>query len=217
MTDLTFNCPSCNQHLKAPSDMAGSVISCPSCAKNMKVPVRFPIIIRSSTNSLYAKYIWRAIGWIIGFILVNTATWFLNTLHEPHVGKAIGFLWVIFVLLFFFSLVRLWLDYRRIKNTEYRIFPNKIEMTSYLFRFLGVHNNVVNLAQLRQIQATSNSYLDLWFFKCGSVTLTVSGDVADFEVTNVYLPDQVRRQIEEIAFGETDVEPSTALSPGVDD
>ena len=236
MKDFAFNCPWCDQHLEAPLDMAGEVISCPSCEREIKVPAlaasprsrtprmsksapapRFPIIIRSSTRALYAKYMWRAIGWTFGLILVIAATCLLNVLKEPGVGKVIAWLWGIFLVLFSFSLIRLWFDYRRIKHTEYRIFRNKIETTSYLFRFLGVYNNVVNLAQLRQIQASVNSYFDLWFFKCGKVTLTVSGDVSDFKVKNVYRPGQVRRQIEEIAFGKDNVQQGVGSAPEVDD
>lgn len=225
MSDLAFSCPQCNQHFNAPLDMAGQVIACPSCQKEMRVPapaqahrspmsqtqqltpqLRFPIIIRSSTRALYAKYVWRAIEWTFGLILVIAATWYLDTLGEPRVGEIIALAWGIFFVLLSFSLVRLWLEYRRIEHTEYRIFPNKIEVSSYLFQFMGAYNNVVNLAQLRQIQANRNSLLDLWFFGCGKVTLTVSGDISDFELSNIHMPEIVRRQIEEIAFGKSGTE-----------
>jgi hypothetical protein len=110
--------------------------------------------------------------------------------------------WGVFLLFLIIELVRLWAAHRRISNTEYRIYSNKIEASSYLFRFMGAHNNVVSLAHLRQIQACTNSLLDLWFFHCGSVTLTVSGDVPDFRLENIYQPGTVRQQIEAVAFGE---------------
>jgi len=234
MSDLAFSCPWCDQHLKAPSDMAGDAIACPSCEKEIKVPApanasrpatrrlpkpdpgpQFPIIIRSSTRALYAKYIWRAIGWTFGLTLVITATWLLNALAELRPDNATTWLWFLFLVLLSSSLGRIWLDYRRIKHTEYRIFPNKIEATSYLFRFLGAYNNVVNLAQLRQIQAHRNSLLDLWFFGCGKITLTVSGDVADFVLTNIHRPEVTRHQIEEVVFGRDNVQCDTGPAPEV--
>jgi len=111
------------------------------------------------------------------------------------------------------GLVRLWLDYLRIKHTEYRIYPNKIETTSYVFPFLGVYNNVANLSELRTIQASTNSIFDVRFFKCGYVTLIVSGDRTKFVVHNVYQPGRVRRQIEEIVFGKGSVEYGADLTP----
>lgn len=233
MTEVKFNCPWCRQHLEAPPDMVGELTPCPSCKKDIKVPVpaqperpptytlpnhenkpRFPIVIQSSTRSLYAKYIWVAVG--LSFLLILGFALVYSKGEEP---KIFGFmvLALLVLILLPISLLRLWFSYRRIKNTKYRIFPNKIEVSSYVFRFLGVYNNVVNLTQLRQIQARSNSMLDLWFFKCGEVILTVSGDVADFEVINVYRPSSVRKQIEEIAFGKENVYQGVDLAPEVDD
>ena len=236
MTDFAFNCPWCDQHLEAPPDMVGEVIACPSCEKELKVPApttqsrpktrrmpmpdpapRFPIIVRSSTRALYAKYIWHAIGWTFGLILVIAMTWLLNALEVPGAGIVVAWVWGFFLLLLVISLIRLWFDYRRIKHTEYRIFRNKIETVSYLFRFLGAYNNIVNLAQLRQIQASSNTMFDLWFFKCGKVTLTVSGDASDFEMKNVYRPSLVRKQVEEIAFGKESVQHGAGPTLEVDD
>ena len=236
MSEIAFSCPWCDQHLEAPAEMTGEIIACPSCEKEIKVPLpaqqepvpkaqrkpapqksnakpKFPIIIRSSTRSLYAKYIWNAIGLSILLILG-----IVFACSEGEGKKIFGWMMLaVLVLMLPIALIRLWFSYRRIKNTEYRIFPNKIEVSSYLFRFLGAYNNVVNLSQLRQIQGSVNTMLDLWFFKCGKVTLTVSGDVADFEVTNVYRPSVVRKQIEEIAFGKESVYQGTDLAPEIDD
>lgn len=236
MSEISFNCPWCEQHLEAPAEMAGDVIACPSCEKEIKVPLpaepkprpktqrshpvkrsnprpHFPIIIRSSTRALYAKYIWNAFGLSILLILG-----IVFAFAEDDGKKIFGWIMLaILALMLPIALIRLWLSYRRIKNTEYRIFPNKIEVSSYLFRFLGAYNNVVNLSQLRQIQGSANTMLDLWFFKCGSVTLTVSGDVADFELTNIYQPSVVRKQIEEVAFGKENVYQGSDLIPEIDD
>ena len=38
MADISFECPSCRQHLAAPPEMADEVIACPSCQKNISVP-----------------------------------------------------------------------------------------------------------------------------------------------------------------------------------
>jgi len=66
---------------------------------------------------------------------------------------------------------------------------------------MGAENNTVNLTQLRQIQCYRNSMLDVWFFACGWISITVSGDASDFKLSDIYQPEKVRRQIEEIVFG----------------
>jgi hypothetical protein len=95
--------------------------------------------------------------------------------------------------------------YLRIKNTTYRLSPRKLECQSYSLKLFGVFNSVVNIAELREIHAYSNSYLDIWFFNCGGVVLTVSGDVPDFRIENVESPLSVKRQIEAICFGGDEV------------
>jgi len=39
MPDIKFECPSCQQHLAAPDEMAGQVIECPSCNRQITIPV----------------------------------------------------------------------------------------------------------------------------------------------------------------------------------
>jgi len=38
MSDIPFNCPSCQQSLEAPSDMAGTSVACPTCNTTILVP-----------------------------------------------------------------------------------------------------------------------------------------------------------------------------------
>ncbi len=225
MNDIAFSCPWCDQHFKSQPDMARQAIACPSCGKEFKVPdlaqrprhttgntdqgasiVHFPIIIHASTRALYSKYLLRAIALAFGLILVIGTSRILKNIDEQGMGEIMPWIWRVFVLICCLSLARLWLDYRRIKHTEYRIFSNKIEASSYTFRFLGAFNNVISLTKLNQIQAFRNSLLDLWFFGCGGITLTVSGDIPDFVLLDIHIPEIVRQQIEEIAFGKDSVD-----------
>ena len=38
MPDISFACPSCQQTLETPEDMAGEVVECPNCQQQMTVP-----------------------------------------------------------------------------------------------------------------------------------------------------------------------------------
>lgn len=38
MSDITFNCPACQQQCEAPPELMGAVVNCPSCQKQMCVP-----------------------------------------------------------------------------------------------------------------------------------------------------------------------------------
>ena len=38
MAEISFACPSCNQTLEAPEDMAGQLVECPACRQQMTVP-----------------------------------------------------------------------------------------------------------------------------------------------------------------------------------
>jgi len=222
MSYIRFPCSHCGQPFEAPDDMAGERVSCPSCGSDVIVPEperisagrttssdrrfekpKFPIVVRASPRALHAVYVKTGFTWALALLVAALLTRFLNHNLTREYGWIVIALWGILGFLLLRSAVRLILARRRILNTTYHIYPNKIEASSYLFRFLGVYNNVANLSQLRQIHATSNSWLDLWFFKCGSVSLTVSGDVADFRLANVYQPGDVRQQIEDIAFGGT--------------
>ena len=232
MNDIQFNCPGCSQHLEAPNDMAGQQINCPICTCKLVVPLgrplhkvkvetpahnttsAFPIIIKASPRALYATYIHDAIIFLFIFFVLMVTTLIIGSIHESQV--IIVFLWAVSIIAMVFKGASLWLKYLRLSNTKYLIYPNKIEASSYTFQFMGVHNNVANLKQLRQIHAAVNSYLDLWFFHCGHVSLTVSGDVEDFVLEDVYKPGQIRRQIEEIVFGKDSVQRGDA-TPEVGD
>ena len=230
MSDMKFTCPKCKQSLEAPEEMLGQLIDCPSCGQTIEVPRRsptlnyprpkpqaqpirssskFPIIINASPRALYAIYVHTGIVLACGLLIASWLTSIFGS--ETSERGGIVFLWTVYFLFTVGALLRLWLKYLRIINTKYLVYPNKIEASSYTFRFMGVHNNVVNLKQLRQIQASVNTYLDLWFFFCGHVSITVSGDITDFVLENVYRPGQIRRQIEEIVFGKDNVQQGTAV------
>jgi hypothetical protein len=156
----------------------------------------FPITVRSSPKALIGKYFWKAIFLSIVAILLAI-----------FVRKAVFFMfgWGAWTVALLFIGTRALLDYLRIKNTRYIISPGKIEGYSYIFQWLGVANNAVNLRQLRQVKGYSNGMLDIWFFHCGKIVLTVSGDVSDFRMENIYNPGVFRDIIEEIAFGSSSV------------
>ena len=154
---------------------------------------------------MYGKYsAWVS---IFAILLLSNIGIFLFSFSDD--GYVLGFAY--FVLLVFpiglIVFAKIFFNYLRIKNTVYRLYANKLEVYSYTIKFLGIRNNVVNTTQLRQIQANSNSWLDVFFFGCGYVTLTVSGDVADFRIEDVYLPGKVKRKIEIVCFGEDAVSP----------
>lgn len=211
---MTFDCPHCGQSLECDEDMAGDVVECPACTKPVTCPGkaepptipaatrRLPLTIKPSPRALCARFIESAVQLAV---VVGTAGLVTVALHRAgtfdQYAALMGIVWLILIAVFVRACFRLWIAHRRIKNTEYRVYANKIEMTSFAFRFLGARNNTANLAQLRQIQAHRNGLLDLWFFGCGRITLTVSGDVSDFTLTDIFEPEQAKRTIEEIAFG----------------
>jgi type VI secretion system protein VasI len=40
MSDIRFNCPSCNQSIEAPEELASQLIDCPTCKQTIEVPPR---------------------------------------------------------------------------------------------------------------------------------------------------------------------------------
>ena len=42
MPEISFACPSCNQHLEAPAEMAGAAVECPTCNQAITVPAAGP-------------------------------------------------------------------------------------------------------------------------------------------------------------------------------
>jgi len=214
MSQLKVNCPHCKRALKVPPEALGKTANCPACGGAMTLPApepkpvalpaevaeqeqaTFPIVIQSSPRALLAKYVpWAIIVPVVVLALVVLVVADRDWMPLLTIGLVVA---VPFSIV---QIVKVGLDYRRIKNTKYVIHPGKVSGYSYTFRFLGVSNNVVNLRQVRQIQVYSNSYLDIWFFHCGRIVLTVSGDVADFELTNLYRAGRTKVLLESICFG----------------
>lgn len=148
-----------------------------------------PIVIRSSSRALYGKYILKILLLVILSVL------------SAFCGEGTVAVVMILMCFYLYLAARILWHYLRIKNTKYFIYSSKVEMQSYVFKFLGVSNNVANLSQVRQIQVFSNTYFDIWFFSCGKILLTVSGDIADFEFENIHHPGLVKQQIEKMCFG----------------
>ena len=93
-------------------------------------------------------------------------------------------------------------EYIRLKHTSYTITETTIKELSYgWFKKLGVRNNTISIKQVRQIKVFSNTRLDTIFFHCGLIVLTVSGDAADFKVTNITDMGKIKQIIELVAFG----------------
>lgn len=218
MNEKLDTCPKCGEALDPQDGEAGSGRTCPHCEEVLPAPDpvapvdeapatvahsgRYPIIIRSSPRALLARYIWKGLGWLVGLIAAGVLSYFAAMIpHELGRHIAHWIIWGGFAILISRTVYQFIRDYLRISHTVYRVFPDKIELTSYIFKFMGVFNNTVRLSQLRQIQAFSNSRLDVWFFKCGRIVLTVSGDDSDFAILNVHRPARIRRTIEAAAFG----------------
>ena len=103
----------------------------------------------------------------------------------------------------------------RIRNTEYAIYRQQLQESSYLFKFLGAKNNTVKLNEVKQIRCYSNGWLDVWFFNCGKIQIVTSGDNVDFIMENVYDPMEVKDRLEEQIFGEVAAnETGLRASPG---
>jgi hypothetical protein len=163
---------------------------------------KFPLIVRSSPRALVSLLIWRVIGLALALVVIALiATYgFAEQTSTPKTSFLIITL-CLWGLAFGVEAARAYLRFRRIANTVYRIFPNRIEASSFTFAFMGVQNRTAGLGQLRTIEAHSNSLLDVWFFNCGCVSLTVSGDESDFWLDNIHNPSEVRELISGVAFG----------------
>jgi hypothetical protein len=142
-------------------------------------------VFKSSPRSLFARYI------IVAPVMIIL---FLVSLFLP-----ILLLITIPLLLIVFGKL-IW-DYQVAINTKYYLYKTHLKSESYAFRIFGVHSNTVNMSYLKQIQSFSNSLLDMWFFKCGKVIITVAGDYTDFAIENIEHPEIVRSTIERIMFG----------------
>ena len=203
-----FHCPQCSQLLSVDDDFPGMQVGCPACGQAVTAPAVFPITIFASPRALLAKYIRRGLTLVLLWVTWTFLSSFLITSGVELTLVSGAF--IIPTVITLIASVTITIDYLRIRHTRYMIHRNKIETSSYLFSWLGIASNTINLTQLRQIQAFNNSYLDLWFFHCGSVLMTVSGDIADLHLTNIHYPTRVKQLIEHIAFGVThDSPPST--------
>jgi len=150
--------------------------------KNINEPL---VVFKSSPRSLLARYI--IIAPVV--ILIFLASFFLPILLLISVP----------LLLIVFG--KLTWDYLLAINTTYYLYKTHLKSESYAIRLFGVRSNTVNLSYLKQIQSFSNSLLDVWFFKCGKVIITVAGDYSDFVLENIEHPEIVRNTIERIMFG----------------
>jgi len=220
MSDITLTCPNCNKTIDAPTEMAGQTGECPYCDQPIIIPgkpaapvaqtsfsfndIEYPVIINSSPRAVFANITGLVVRWIALMIFTIIST---VLLPWPWLGKVLCLGIIIFAPI---DLIRILIKIKRLKQTEFRIYRNKIEASSYLFRFMGTSNNIISLNQIRQIRSNTNSLLDLWFFDCGSVTITVAGDLTDMKLTNLYQPGNTRVIIESIAFGEDSVDLNTS-------
>ena len=165
--------------------------------------MNFPITIRSSPRALLAKYSTRVAFWLLALI----GLLFISVTAIKVAGGAT------LALLLAFWLFKAFFEYLRIKNTTYTVYSDKIQEESYLFRFLGAKNSTINLKQIRQIEGFSNTRLDVLLFGCGGVTLTVSGDLADFTMENLFAPMRSKALIEQVCFGSSGTNEAQKASP----
>jgi len=70
MSDISFTCPHCKQHLDAPPEMAGDQLACPTCQKQIRVPTAAPVKLTSQRGRLAGRL---AAGLVGGFILAFLA------------------------------------------------------------------------------------------------------------------------------------------------
>jgi uncharacterized membrane protein YdbT with pleckstrin-like domain len=182
---------------------------CSNCHKNFEAKERivFPVVVKSTPRALLSKIFFPAVL----SAMFPVACWIIFSLTGGAVAGlyALAVSLVIVIVLLAFGSLFIVPQYFRLKNTTYTISESKIQVSSYgMFKFLGTCNNTVSLKQLRQIQAFSNSWLDILFFHCGEIILTVSGDQSDFRVENISNVGRVKNIIETIAFGQSSSGPT---------
>lgn len=71
MTDISFYCSHCGQHLDAPPEMAGEQLACPSCDNPIQVPGGIPDLAPeppASRGSLFG----RIVAGVVGGLIVGT-------------------------------------------------------------------------------------------------------------------------------------------------
>jgi len=90
MPDVSFSCPNCRQHLDAPPEMAGEVVSCPSCQKNIRVPEQVqrvpvtpkqtrppqpPVVAEVKTNVKQGALIGGCVCFLLGILFMCMTIW----------------------------------------------------------------------------------------------------------------------------------------------
>ncbi len=153
-----------------------------------------PLIIRSSARALLGQFCLPVFFLLLvaglAFYIRSTVPDFSDWLLLIVVVVALGFA------------TRALLILLRIKNTEYAIYPNQVQETSYTFKFMGAKNTTVKLNEIKQMNCFSNGLLDVWFFNCGRIQMVTSGDQVDFILENIHRPMEVKDQLEQRIFGQ---------------
>lgn len=171
---------------------ANSIVELSSSPASVANPKQEKLSLKASTRSVYADLV--NIGVVI--TIVNCVLIFT-------VGFSPFLLFITIMFVVILGWKAMW-KYLRSKNTTYTITPDRIHMESYAFKFLGCEDYTINGKEIKQISVYSSSYWDLWFFNCGRVVITVSGDNQDFALTNVHYPGNLKNQIERICLGVND-------------
>jgi hypothetical protein len=197
-------CPHCQKSCDKSASELGKSTECAGCGREFEVKERlaFPIVVRSTPRVLLARIFFPAILSVALPVICFIAAALIGGLTVGLFALATSL--VIAVVLMTGYSCFLIPQYFRLKNTTYVISESKIQVTSYgMLKFLGTCNNTVSLKQLRQVQAFSNSWLDVLFFGCGEIVLTVSGDQTDFRIENIRDVGKVKNIVETIAFGQS--------------
>ncbi|MFT4641817.1 MAG: hypothetical protein ACI8T1_005161 [Verrucomicrobiales bacterium] len=154
-----------------------------------------PFIIQSSARSLWGRFTLPA---VMLMLLVGLALYLRKVASIDFATLLLAGAGLIGLM----TLIKAALAWIRIRNTEYAIYPQQIQESSYLFKFLGAKNNNVKLNEVKQIRCFSNGWLDVWFFNCGKIQIVTSGDNVDFITEDVYDPMKVKDRLELQIFGE---------------
>jgi len=71
MTDISFYCGHCGQHLDAPPEMAGEQLACPACNKPIRVPGT-ETNVSEQTPTARGPLVWRVMAGIVGGLIIAT-------------------------------------------------------------------------------------------------------------------------------------------------
>ena len=168
-----------------------------------------PLIIRSSPRALLGRFAVPSISLLVTFLI---GIYLLLQEHTANGGK---FLLVSAFLATMVATTRLLMAWLRIRHTDYAVYPNQVQESSYLLKMLGARNNTVRLNEIKQLHCYSNGWLDVWFSNCGKIQMVTSGDQVDFIMENVFDPMKLKDQRELRLFGEVaENAPGLRASPG---